>query len=471
MRIRTTLIILLSFIIIATSCVRNSGKSEEDKLKDSLLKYLSENTFDEIEIKPKDTIDFSKIIISEDSVDLALFNLILGHESFSENRLIENIEILINQGADPNAVIEYQYSVRKFGTYIPIVKHFYRNKYRTHSDNSTAFHEAVNISKLKVTEKMIELGADVNAPSKNGVYPVDLAVKNGDKRILKLLKDNKCDFRFANTALSEDIDIIEWIVAEGADPDLININFALYDIELLKRVLNLNPDLASNELNYSEIFSNDKILDLLLEAGLNDNAKGKFPDECPPIYGAIKYGNLNSIKKLKKAGLNIHVKCSSGFNDSPFLFIIKRGDTEMLNYYLNNEKVNPNEKDWTKKSALIIAVNSDNNEIVELLLNAGANIEYSGYFNKTPLMHAVDFDHYISAQTLIEAGANVNYVNQYNETALTVAIQDFNLPMTKLMVENGADLKKKYKGLTLSQYAKSIDAPSMIVDYLQDHEK
>jgi ankyrin repeat protein len=471
MRISTFLLIIASFLILVSSCVRNSRKSNKEKLKDSLLKELQNSVYNEYTNNPKDSIDFSKIEISEDSLDLALFNLILEHEDYSDNKLIENITILTEKGADLNAVVEYQYSVRKLGTYIPIVKHFYRNKYRTYSDNSTAFHEAVNSSKLKVVKKMIELGADVNAPSKNGVFPVDLAVKNDQLQMLKLLKENKCDIKVANIALTHNIQTIEWLSENGADTKNINVNFALSDPVLLKRILKLKPDLSKHELDYQIIFSNEVILDMLLEAGLNDKARGKFPSECPPIYGAIKYGDVNSVKKLKEAGLNIHIKCEAGFDNSPFLLVVSSGNKEMLEYYLNIEKANPNQTDWTKKSALILAVNTDDNEIIEMLIDAGANIEYTAYFNKTPLMHAVQYNHYIGAQTLISAGANLNYANKYNETALVLAVKESNFPMIKLLVENGANVKKKYKSLSLSQYAGSINASNMIIKYLEEHEK
>ncbi len=460
-----------------TSCVRhNTKKSEreremeqerENSIKE-LLEYIAEK---EKTYHPKDTIDFSKIEISKDSLDLALFNMVMEYKSYSELKLIENIEILINKGANPNAVIEYKYSVRKVGTYIPVIKYFYKNIYRTHTANSTSFHEAVNSGKINVIKKFIKLKTDINAPSKSGVYPVDLAISKEYKDILKLLKENACDFSVANLSLSKNIDIIEWMVTEGADPKTIDINFAIEDAERLKRVLKLNPNLSSQELNYATVFNNEEILDILLEAGLGNDIRGKFPNECPLVYGAIKYGDVNTIKKLKKAGININAKCKHSSSETPVLYVIKLQNKDMLEYYLNVEKSNPNQKDWTKKSALIFAVNTDNDEIIKLLLKAGANLEYSGYFSKSPLMHAVDYNRYISAQTLIEAGANVNFISKYNRTPLILSVKKKNFPMIKLLVENGADTKKLYKGLMLSQYAKSVEAPAMIIQYLEEIEK
>ena len=470
MKIKVTLILLLSLIIMS-SCVRNSKKKKKDEFTDSLKNSLMSDYEKELKVYSKDTVDFSKIKFSEDSVDIALFNLMLAGDDYSEMKLIVNIEILINKGANPNAVIEYKYSVRKVGTYIPVIKYFYKNKYRTHTANSTSFHEAVNSGKINVIKKFIKLKTDINAPSKSGVYPVDLAVSNDYFEILKLLKDNNCNFSVANLSLSKNIDIIEWMVAEGADAETIDINFAIEDTESLKRVLKLKPDLSKQEINYETVFNNEKILDILLEAGMGDGVRGKFPNECPLIYGAVRYGDLNTIKKLKKYGLNIHAKCRQGSSETPVLYVVKLQKKDILEYYLFEENSNPNQKDWTKRSALLFAVNTDNDEIIKLLLKAGANLEYSGYFSKSPLMHAVDYDRYISAQTLIEAGANVNFISKHNRTPLILSVKKKNFPMIKLLVENGADTKKLYKGLTLSQYAKSVEAPAMIIQYLEEIEK
>ncbi|NOZ36405.1 MAG: hypothetical protein GXO80_14045 [Chlorobi bacterium] len=37
----------------------------------------------------------------------------------------------------------------------------------------------------------------------------------------------------------------------------------------------------------------------LLKNGLNNSVRGTFPDDCPMIYGAIRYADLNAVKTLK----------------------------------------------------------------------------------------------------------------------------------------------------------------------------
>ncbi|MCF6365667.1 MAG: ankyrin repeat domain-containing protein [Bacteroidales bacterium] len=452
-------------LILLGSCIRTSSKNNKDEKIVNLSDILNSEISD-TDYHPKDTIDFDKIKISEDSLDLALFNLITEYEKYSETKFIENIEILINKGANPDAVIEYQYSIRKAGTYIPIIKHFYRNRYRTYSDNSTPFLEAINTSKYNVVKKMIELKANVNAPSKNKIFPIDVALSVDNKKIINLLLESGCKVEYANLSGCKNIDVLEKMVELGADNETIDINFALENEQLLKRVLNLKPNVNNSEFDYKILFGNEKILDILLEAGLNNTSTGKFPDRDPLIFGAIKYGDVNTIKKLQNAGVNIMYREDRSTADYPFLEVIKSKNVDLIKFYIE-QGANPNEKEWTKKSALMFAVYTDNDEIVKLLIDAGANLEYSGYFNKTALMQAIDYNKYISAQVLIDAGANVNFKNEYHESCLSMAIAEANFPMIKLLIDNGANPKIMFKKMNMAEYAKSVDAANMIIDYLE----
>lgn len=465
------LFISISTMLLFPSCIRGGENAEENEVIPSnidtnLKKIISREN---IESNIKETIDYSKIKISEDSLDIALFNLVSAQDKYSKNDLLNNIEKLIKKGANPNAVIKYQYSYKKFGAYIPIVKDFYKNKYRTVTTSSTTINVAVNSRKNFLVEKLIELGADINKPDKNEIYPIDIALKNNDKTIVNYLLSNGCNVRNVNLSVSKNIDLIEKLVKLGADAKTIDMDFALSDEALLQRVLKLNIDVNNTKLDYRKIFRNERILDLLLEHGLNDSAKGKFPNTNEPlIYGAIEYGDLNTIKKLEASGINImQKKRSASIYISPLIEVVESGKADILNYYIENG-ANVNETDWTKRSVLMFAVSNDDDAIIKILVNAGANKEYTGYFNKTPLMDAVQMNKYIAAQTLIELGANVNYKNKYEETCLSMAIKKKNFPMIKLLVENGVDAKQMKGKMNMAEYAKSVDAQDIIINFLEE---
>jgi len=384
----------------------------------------------------------------------------------SDASLIKNIEILISKGAKPNIVVSISGSTRKAGTYIPIIKHFYKNKYRSYTYTSTAFHAAVGKGSIKIVEKLIELGAKTGIPTKKGDYPIDIAIMGDDIKMVIFLLDNGSDIKKINLADSKNADLIEKLVKLGANPKTIDINFALEDKVKLKRLLDLKPGLQNLELDFRVLFNDDELLDLLLDNGLPLSTIGTFPDGCPLIFGAAKYENLKAVKKLIALGAKTHVRCRGGFGETPLLRAIHYENAEIVEYLLEIG-VNPNEKEWTDKSALSNAAETDNDRIINLLIDAGAKTEYAKYFGKTPIMQAVSRKKYIAVQTLINRGANVNHKTQYGETSLVMAIKENDYPIIKLLVESGAKTNIKYKGKTLVEYAKEEDASPMIIDYLK----
>jgi ankyrin repeat protein len=276
-----------------------------------------------------------------------------------------------------------------------------------------------------------------------------------------------CKISNANLSMSENTELIERLVKSGANPKTIDINYALDDRAKLKRLLALKPSLVDIQLDMEVLMSDNELFDLLLSSGMSPNVKGKFPNECPIIFSAIMYGNMHAFKKLYEKGADLKENCRYGFAETPFQAAIYYQQIEFIVFLLDH-KISSNEKDWTGKSALILACNTDNDQIINLLLDKGAELEYSSYFGNTPLMYSVQYQHYISAETLIKRKANVNFTSKYGETALTLAIANNDYAMIKLLVESGANPKIKYEDKNLVEYAQEKEVSPAVVQYLKN---
>jgi ankyrin repeat protein len=80
------------------------------------------------------------------------------------------------------------------------------------------------------------------------------------------------------------------------------------------------------------------------------------------------------------------------------------------------------------------------NDIIELMLEKGADVNFKGYENYTPLMDAVRSNNLETVKFLLEKGADVNLKNKNNKTALLFS---WNEDIIKLLLEHGADVNAK----------------------------
>jgi len=461
---KTILALTFAFSFLQLSCIFSNY---EEKHKQGIQNQIdSLQVVDSLVANNLNQLDYSKLEISEDSLDIKLYELIENSTEMKEELLLKNIDFLIEKGAKPDVLVEITYSVRKPGTYIPIIKEFYNNKYREYTTATTAVHAAAGCGKTYVMKKLVSHGANVNIINADKIYPIDIAIAADDIPMVNYLIEAKADLKKANLAMSQNIKLIEQLVKAGANPKTININFALNDRAVLIRLLALKPDLANAELDFSLLMKDDELFDLLINSGLPPNVQGKFPDACPAIIAAIKYDNFRIFKKLHSMGADLNGVCRAGFGETPLQTAIYYQNIVVLNYLIEN-KVNPNEKDWTGKSALYKACGTDNDQIINLLIDAGANIEYHAYFDKTALMESANSGNYIAAQTLINRKANVNFANKYGETALVMAIKKNDFAMIKLLVESGAKANILYESKTMVQLAEEEKAPQMIIEYLK----
>ncbi len=405
----------------------------------------------------------------QDSLNMQLYKIISKDAQNSPVTLIPKMEKLITQGADPNGIVTIKGSYRKPGTYIPIIKDFYKNKYRKYSYKTTPFHAAVASGNTQITGKLLDLGADVNIVASEDDYPIKIAAYKQDENMIFFLLEHGADIKHINLSKIEDISLIEKLYKKGADISSVDWNKFLNDKDALKKLIALNSGFTGVRLNFNKLFEDNDLFDFLLDNGMPDNIRGTGFDDCPLFYGAVKYGNLYALKKLYAINpAYINKECKKNFNKTPLTMAIEKEYLDIIKYLLENG-ADPMQKDWTDKTAINHTVFSKNPEaICKLLIQYGADLEYSGYFGQTPLMHAVKLDEYIAALAYIKLGANVNAMGKRGETPLSLAVEEESIPMIKLLIEHGANPETKYKGKSLLQYAQDEKLSPMVIDYLKN---
>lgn len=152
----------------------------------------------------------------------------------------------------------------------------------------------------------------------------------------------------------------------------------------------------------SEGFS--KIVDILIAYGANIEA-GDFDDD-KPLYLALANGHVDIALKLIANGARTDLQPE---NDTLLHLAAYYGSEEMVNILLTN----------------------------------GVDVDERDIEGDTPLYHAVMGNHIKIAETLIEAGADVDgigseYIGEQRSTILDIAIEYGNNEMIRLLRNSGA---------------------------------
>jgi uncharacterized protein len=235
------------------------------------------------------------------------------------------------------------------------------------SNGTTALHYAVHNGNLALVEKLIAAGANVNVMNNYGSSPVSEAALLGDAAIMKALLD------------------------AGADPESPNADGQTALMVVAR----------SNNLDTAQ---------LLLDAGADVNATEAWRGQNAIIWAAAQ-SQPEMLALLLKAG----------------------GDANSRSILNERERQISQERrfQWRPAgglTALMYAAREGCFECVELLLDAGADIDQGDAENVTPLLAAVINMRFDTAKLLVERGANVNKWSLRGENPIYSAVDVNTIP-------------------------------------------
>ena len=141
-------------------------------------------------------------------------------------------------------------------------------------------------------------------------------------------------------------------------------------------------------------------------------------------------------------------------SETPLIIAINN-DNERIVEWLLQQGVAINSRDKYGRSALFYSAISGNELFLKRLLQANAEVSTGSNLSKTPLMAAVHNNHYESARLLLETKkAQVNAQDHSGWPALFYAVWNSDVKMSKLLIEHGADLRLvDNSGLNIEQIA------------------
>ena len=183
------------------------------------------------------------------------------------------------------------------------------------------------------------------------------------------------------------------------------------------------------------------IIHMLLQANANPHLK--LSDGSNAVMIASYHGNYVVVDLLISKGVDYKYQQEDGWN--AFMLACQKGHTQIVELLLK-EKVDPNVQEKDGWNAFMLACRNGQTQIVEQLLNSKEqvvikkNINVKNKNGSTALMIACDTEkeHSEIVQLLLDAGADPNAKGKHGKTALASAMNSGNRTILRKLLKFGA---------------------------------
>ena len=341
-----------------------------------------------------------------------------------------NVNVLLNAGANPDIVDTNGNTCLHYAAHNVCPKVFLQaiidqgvNVNATNQENETALLEACMYGQDFKIRVLLDAEADPNIPNKNGNTCLHYAADDDcPKEVLQAIIDKGADVNATNqeneTALlaacmyGQDFKIRVLLDAE-ADPNIPNKN-------------------GNTCLHYAVDDDCPKeVLQAIIDKGADVNATNQENETA--LLAACMYGQDFKIRVLLDAEADPNIANKNDYTCLHFS-VLGNCSKEVIQTIIG-QGADVNAKNQESQTALLLACEKGNTDIVNILLSAGADPNIADMDGNICLHHAVN--KYCTKnllQALINQGVNVNATNQKNQTALLRAcINVENVKISKLL--------------------------------------
>ncbi len=277
--------------------------------------------------------------------------------------------------------------------------------YVNHSTDKSALCRAIEYGRYEAAELLLEKGAEMIPDEEGGTGPAGREIG---------------------------------LAAAGGNTDMMNFLFA--------RGYQLNESSLNNALRLACESGNTEAVDLLVEEAERQGLKADFYDGGK-LNSAAGRHDLEMVEHLLE---NYHL-------DIGYLgmrWAVERNDVEMVELLLSyGAELNPDAAQLGDNMGYLgCAASSAGLEMVQLLVEAGAEVDGTYWNGVTPAMDAA----YVSVRILkylTEKGADINARSGYNDTPLMYAVWGKNRECVEFLLSEGADDSVVSEGQTAYEMA------------------
>ena len=240
-------------------------------------------------------------------------------------------------------------------------------------------------------------------------------------------KDNKSNNSSINTNETEETEYYSY-----TDKEIIYF-IESGDFQTIKKLiesksLDVNYNLEIDEYSKSTPliqaikYKQTDIINYLLENNADVNLKEELTGFTPLM---ASFHDITITELLIEKGADIEARNVDGIN--ALVYAVSLNDEEMVKFLLekgadaNTVCEIENEHTDIASTPLMNAAYRGNTNIINMLLENGADINYTTDFGMTALMYAASFNQFEAAKVLLENNADTSITDEYGRTALDLA--------------------------------------------------
>ncbi|XP_065838884.1 ankyrin-3-like isoform X2 [Oscarella lobularis] len=300
---------------------------------------------------------------------------------------------------------------------------------------------------VELAEKLIRLGLDVNEAQRVGYTSLHWACDKGHLELAEFFIQNGANLEVEDengstpillSAASDNVHLLDMLISKGCDVQaknkfgngVLGIASANGRVQMVKKLLEMGYSLVETDyfgrtsLHWAAKYNEKEVAEVLIERGANLEAKDKWGRT--PFLHAVSYGHNDFANFLFSKGCNCHAIDHEGHGALALACIHETA--EWLLSQFSNQDIN---------SVLHLAAQSDDDEIVSLLISNGADIEVQDEWGCTPLVTAIEFDSDNVIDFLLKEGCNMYAITKKGECVLDVAIMGGRLDLFHRFVKAG----------------------------------
>lgn len=164
------------------------------------------------------------------------------------------------------------------------------------------------------------------------------------------------------------------------------------------------------------------------------NLNGETPLTC-----AARAGHIKICELLLDEGAFIN-QTTQYVNQTPLHVATEHGNTDVVEYLIN-QGADAQIADNVNISPLYTAIKGGNSYLVHLLIDAGCDVNL-GSQDHAPIFLAARLGLLAITQMLCEAGCNKDVANKYGVTPLAEAVQKDHIDIVEYLIQHGCDVNK-----------------------------